>query len=136
MKKSSLWIIRIALTVQFVCVLAVPALVAAAESPRGIWLAEWVRPQSTERTIGLLRLRDGKLSFRQQVGEVGWELQLASLKRAVVSNGGRALTIESAAGERYVVAVMEPDLTIGSPKKVLTMIDRAMQASGAALTSR
>ena len=45
MKTTSLWIIRLALTVQFIGVLAVPSLVAAAESPRAMWMAEWLRPQ-------------------------------------------------------------------------------------------
>ena len=45
MKTASLWIIRVALAVQFLGVLAVPALVAAAESLRGRWMAEWLRPQ-------------------------------------------------------------------------------------------
>ena len=35
MKPASIWIIRLALTVQFLGVLAVPAIIAAAESPRG-----------------------------------------------------------------------------------------------------
>ena len=47
MKTTSLWIIRLALTVQFVGVLAVPSLVAAADSPRAMWMAEWLRPQAS-----------------------------------------------------------------------------------------
>ena len=47
MKTGSLWIIRLALTVQFLGVLSVPVLVGVAESPRGTWMAEWLRPHST-----------------------------------------------------------------------------------------
>ena len=95
MKTASLWIIRVALAVQFLGVLAVPAIVAAAESPRGIWIAEWLNPtnepalserrtslgedrlESNGRTIGVLRLRENRLTFVEQVGQVDWELDLA-----------------------------------------------------------
>jgi len=135
MKTSSLWIIRIALTVQFIGVLAVPALVASAESPRATWMAEWVKPQSPERTIGVLKLRDGRLSFDEQVGQASWALELSALKRVVISNGGRALTIESSAGDRFTVAILEPNMTLGSPKRVLATIDRALQIAGASVTT-
>ena len=39
MKPSSLWIIRVALTVQFLGVLAVPAIVLSADSPKGVGTA-------------------------------------------------------------------------------------------------
>jgi hypothetical protein len=53
MKPRTLWIIRAALTVQFLGVLAVPLLVAAAESPRGTEVAEWFRPASPERSAAV-----------------------------------------------------------------------------------
>ena len=51
MRTGSLWIIRLALAVQFLGVLAVPVIVGAAESPGG-----------------------SKLTFVEQVGHVYWPL--------------------------------------------------------------
>ena len=76
MKTTTLWVVRLALTVQFLGVLAVPSLLAASDVPRGMWMAEWQRPQVAERTIGVLGVRDGKLSFVEQIGQVDWELDL------------------------------------------------------------
>ena len=131
MKTSSVWIIRIALMVQFIGVLAVPALVASAESPRATWLAEWVSPQAREsngRTIGILKLRDARLSFDEQAGQ-GWAIDLPELKRVTIS--GRALIIESNSGEKFTVAILDSNMTMGSPKRVLSTIDRALQIAGA-----
>ncbi len=127
MKTGSLWIIRVALTVQFLGVLAVPALVAAAESPRALWMAEWLRPHSIERTIGVLRLRENKLSFVEQVGQVDWQLDLARVKKVATVNGGRALLVVSMTGDEYIVKIMEPDFTPGSPKRALSIIERAIE---------
>ena len=125
MKTSSLWIIRVALTVQLIGVLAVPAAVAAAESPRAIWMAEWLRSRAVERTIGVLQLREGRLSFTEQTGHAEWSIDVASVKR--VSNTGGTMTIEGSGGETYVMAIMDLDLTQGSPKKVVATIDRALR---------
>ena len=127
MKTRSLWIIRIALTVQFLGVLAVPALVAAAESPRGLWMAEWLRPHSVDRSIGVLRLRESKLTFVEQIGQVDWELDLARIKRVATVNGGRGLLIVAQTGDEYIVSIMEPDLTPGSPRRVASTIERAIE---------
>ena len=137
MKPASLWIIRLALTVQFIGVLAVPSLVAASESPRAMWMAEWLNPHSAdlspiarsatgERTIGVLRIRDGKLSFVEQIGQVDWELDLANVKRVAVA--GKALSITSLSGEEFIVTIMDPNLTQGSPKKAMAIIERAVQS--------
>ena len=145
MKTSSFWIIRIALTVQFLGVLAVPALVAAAEAPRATWLAEWVNPSSTDalspeareregRTIGVLRLRDGQLTFSEQVGQVEWALDLSAVKR-VNSVNGRTLSIETLSGRTYLLSILEGKQTIGSPRRAVTTIDRALQINGAAATA-
>lgn len=127
MKTTSLLIIRLALTVQFLGVLAVPSLLAQAESPRGTWMAEWIRPQIAERTMGVLTLRDGKLSFSEQVGQVGWEVELASVKRVAQANDGRALSVQTVGGEEYVTVIMDASMTRTSPKKVLTILERALQ---------
>jgi len=126
MKTGSLWIIRLALTVQFLGVLLVPALVAAAESPRGLWMAEWLRPHSIERTIGVLQLRDSKLTFVEQIGQADWQLDLSSVKRVATINGGRALLIKSVTGDEYIVTIMDANLTPGSPKRAATTIERAI----------
>jgi len=126
MKTASLWIIRVALTVQFAAVLSVPALVAAAESPRGTWMAEWLRPHSIERTIGVLRLRDTRLTFVEQVGQVDWEVDLARVRKIATVNGGRSLLIVSQTGDEYVVTIMESDLTPASAKTASALIGRAI----------
>lgn len=131
MKTASLWIIRLALTVQFLGVLAVPTLLAAAESPRGMWMAEWVRPQAAERTLGVLALRDGKLTFSEQMGQAGWEVSLVSIKRVAQSTDGRALMIETVTGDQYVTAIMDATLVRQSPKKALSVIERALQLQSA-----
>jgi hypothetical protein len=127
MKTASLWIIRVALAVQFLGVLSVPALVAAAESPRGTWMAEWIRPHSIERTIGVLRLRESRLTFVEQVGQVDWQLDLARVKKIATVNGGRSLLIVSQNGDEYVVSIMETNLTPVSAKNAGALIERAMQ---------
>ena len=131
MRTGSLWIIRLALTVQCLGVLSVPALVAAAESPRGLWMAEWLRPHSIERTIGVLELRNSKLTFVEQIGQADWQLDLSSVKRIATVNGGRSLLIVSVTGDEYLMSIMDSDLTPGSPKRVATTLDRALQLHGA-----
>jgi len=126
MKTASLWIIRVALTVQFAGVLAVPAIVAASESPRGAWMAEWLRPHSIERTIGVLRLRETRLTFIEQVGQVDWELDLARVKKIATVNGGRSLLIVSQTGDEYIVSIMEPNLTAASARNAGALIERAI----------
>ena len=129
MKKSSILTIKLALLVQFFALLSVPVLVAAGEAPRAMWMAEWIRPDSgdLERTIGILRVRDAKVSFIEQVGEVDWELDLASVRK-VAAAGGR-VTIASMRGDEFVVVVMEPNLMPMSPKKVATTIERALHVA-------
>ena len=129
MKPRSLWIIRIALTVQFLGVLAVPALVATADSPRGLWMAEWLRPHSIERSIGVLKLRDSKLSFVEQIGQVDWQLDLSRVKRIATVNGGRALLIVSVTGDEYVMSIMDADLTPSSSKRAQATIERAIETT-------
>jgi len=121
----------LALTVQFLGVLSVPALVMAAESPRGLWMAEWLRPHSIERSIGVLQLRDSKLTFVEQIGQIDWQLDLSSVKRVVTINGGHSLLIVSVTGDEYIVSIMDSDLTPDSPKLVATTLDRALQLHGA-----
>ena len=127
MKPSSLWIIRVALTVQLIGVLAVPAAVAAAESPRAIWMAEWLRSRAVERTIGVLKLREGRLSFTEMSGQAEWSIDVASVTR--VSNNLRTMTIESSSGETYVMSMIDSNLTQESPKKIVATIERAMQGT-------
>jgi len=126
MKKTSILAIKLALAVQFFALLSVPVLLASDQSPRALWMAEWVRPDVAERAIGVLRLRDGKVSFVEQVGQVDWELDLASVKRIVAADG--RVTITSLRGEEFVLEVMEANLTPVSPKKVVATIERALNA--------
>ena len=139
MRTTTLWIIRLALMVQFIGVLAVPALLAQAEAPRGMWLAEWRNPPQAAgglsavareregRTIGILELRHGKLAFTEQVGQADWSLDLGDVKSLAIVNDGRSLRVESTKGEAFETTIMEPDLTPQSPKKALSQIERAMR---------
>lgn len=149
MKTTTLWVIRLALTVQFLGVLAVPSLVAASESPRGMWMAEWLNPtqwpalsqsnglpsiarSATEgRTIGVLKIRDGKLSFVEQIGQIDWELDLAGLKKVTPANGGRAISIVSVSGDEFVLTIMDPNMSQSSPKRAIAIIERAVQSLSA-----
>lgn len=131
MKSTSLRILKLALTVLFItCVLLVPSLVAAAESPRGMWMAEWLRPYSIERTVGVLTLRDGKLAFSEQAGQDNWQVALTDIKRVATVNGGRAILVVTMAGERYVAAIMEANLTPRSSKSVLATVENALRQIG------
>ena len=130
MKTSSLWIIRVALTVQFLGVLAVPAIVFAAESPRAMWMAEWLRPHSIERHIGVLKLRDSRLSFSEQ-GQVDWELDLSGVRKVATINGGRAMLIVTMRGDEYIVSIMEADMTRASAKRARATIESALQLHAA-----
>jgi hypothetical protein len=129
MKPTSVWIIRLALTVQFLGVLAVPTIVASAESPRAMWVAEWLRlrPHSIQRTVGVLKLRDGKLTFVEHIGQVNWELDLASIRKVGTVNGGRTLQIVSITGDEYIVSIKEANLSPGSPKGARSTIEKALQ---------
>jgi len=127
MKKSSLWIIRMALSVQFLGVLAVPTIVLAADSPRALWMAEWLRPHSIERSIGVLKLRENKLSFSEQIGQADWELDLSRVKKVATINGGRSLLVVATNGDEYIVTIMDADLTPASAKRATALIDRALQ---------
>jgi hypothetical protein len=133
MKTMSLVIIRLALAVQFLGVLAVPTLLAAAEQPRGTWMAEWLNAEkdpaksATGRAMGVLTLRDNKLEFAEQAGEAGWEVELSNVKKVAQANDGRALLIQTTSGAEYLTAIMDPSLTRLSPKKAVQVIERAVQ---------
>lgn len=153
MKTSSLWIIRVALTVQFLGVLAVPAIVFAGESPRALWMAEWL-PALSERSasrsevgheskgvrmIGILRLSDNTLSFSEQ-GQDHWQLDLSSINRVAVVNGpstslrasGGALLVGSVGGDEYVVSILEANLTPATAKRARATIESAIKLQAAA----
>jgi hypothetical protein len=137
MKNTSLWIIKLALTVQFLGVLAIPALLASNDSPRAMWMAEWLNSsdpaaarspiarQREGRTIGVLKLREGKLTFTEQIGQVDWEIDLASVRR--VASQGRAVAITTVAGQEFSVGIMDSSFAPMSPKKVTSAIERAIQ---------
>lgn len=126
MKNASLLIVRVAVIALFIGGLSASSLLASAESPRGMWMAEWIRPQVAERAIGVLTLRDGKLSFAEQAGGTGWEVELANVRRVGQLNA-RSLVVVTDRGEEYVAAIMDPSLTRISPKKVVIFIERALQ---------
>ena len=125
MKKTSIVSIKLALAVEFVAILSVPVVIASNESPRAVWLAEWVRPDAEGRTFGVFKLRDGGLSFDEQVGQGDWVLDLSSIKRVSSSNG--RVVVTSSRGEEFVVVVMGPNMTAMSPKNAVAAIERAIQ---------
>jgi hypothetical protein len=125
MKKTSIVAIKLALAVEFVAILSVPVVVASNEGPRAVWFAEWVRPDVAERTFGVFRLRDGAVSFDEQVGQGDWMLDLSSVKRVTASNG--RVIVTSTRGEEFAVVVMGPNMTAMSPKNAVAAIERAIQ---------
>ena len=52
---------------------------------------------------------------------------LARVKKVATVNGGRALLVVSMTGDEYIVKIMEPDFTPGSPKRALSIIERAIE---------
>ena len=129
MQRASMWIVRIALAMQFMGILAVVPLQAAEEQPRAMWMAEWIRPDTDDRAIGVLRLRDGKLTFAEQLGKVDWMVELSDIKRVASQNKALATTLAN--GNEYVVSVMEANLTPASPKKAMAALERAIQTVAA-----
>lgn len=117
--------IRAVLLLQFVVGLPTIAL-AEVQPSRGLWAAEWQRPGSDSRALGFLRLRDGVLSFAVQNGPARWELKLADVKTVSVTDG-RSFTVESKAGENYVMVAMEPNLMPTSPKKIVKALEDALK---------
>jgi hypothetical protein len=97
------------------------------ESPRGMWLGEWLRPHSIERSIGVLTVRDNKVSFSEEIGKPDWELELSRVNRVVTINAGCSLLIEAATGTEFIVSIMEADLTPGLAQHASSVIERAMQ---------
>lgn len=94
-------------------------------------MAEWVRPSTAGRTIGVLRVNDDKLTFVEQVGQANWEVDLTAVRRVTTAPGGKALSIVLVTGEEYVVAVMAMDLTPAPQKKALAILERAVQSVAA-----
>jgi hypothetical protein len=135
MKTSTLSVIRMALAALILAIVLAPlsAAAGAARDERATWRAEWVRPQveMSSRSIGVLKLRDGKLSFAEQNGQLDWELDLGIVKRVATANGGRSLIVSAVTGEEFIVSIMQPDMTQGSPKKALSIIERAVHAQAA-----
>lgn len=112
-----------------------PIAAAAQSSTITMWAAEWVREGSEARALGFLRLRDGKLSFSLQDRREGWELELTDVKRVAV-NDGRTLTIQTVAGEEYVLAAMQPNLMPTSPKKLAKALEEALKDATGRRSSR
>ena len=71
-------------------------------------------------------MRDTRLTFVEQVGQVDWELDLARVRKIATVNGGRSLLIVSQTGDEYVVTIMESDLTPASAKTASALIGRAI----------
>ena len=145
MRTGSVWIIRVALAVQFLGAPGVPGIVLASSSPRALWMAEWLPALSAQpasrresmgsRNIGVLALRESTLSFSQQ-GQVDWELELSNVSKVATVNRGRALLIVSARGDEYVVSIIGSDLTRAPAKRARATIEHALQLQAANGRSR
>ena len=129
MKKTSVVAIKLALAVEFVAILSVPVVIASNDAPRAMWLAEWVRPDVDGRTFGIFRLRNGAVSFDEQVGQGDWVVDLTSVKHVAAANG--RVIVTSTRGEEFVVVVMGPNMTAMSPKNAVAAIERAIQVATA-----
>lgn len=133
MKTLTITTFRVLILLQFV---ALAVSVEAAQQPsRSLWAAEWLREGADSRALGFLRLRDGVLSFAVQTGPVGWELKLADVKSVSVTDS-RSFTVESQAGEKYVMVAMEANLTPTSPKKVVKALEDALKDARASRVER
>lgn len=134
MNRERFHVIRLlALSMLFVA-LVLTSGVHADEAPRGTWMAEWLRPNVEGRTMGVLTLRDGILTFAEQGGDGGWRVEVSTVKKVASANDGRALLVQQTNGTEYVVAIMKFDLMPVSPKKVMAVIQTAVQLNSA--TSR
>jgi hypothetical protein len=129
--------LRLLLPLSFVALLALPAPVFAANE-HAAWMAVWDQDGSEFRRslVGLLTLRDGTLTFKADNGLGGWEIQMADVKRIAVSEGygkwSYAIELESLTGEKEYVAIMDGQLLMASPKKVVKVLEEALGEARAA----
>ena len=128
---SPIAVLRLLLPLSFVALLALPA-PAFAAGEHAAWMAVWDHDGSEFRRslVGLLTLQDGKLTFRADNGLGGWEIRLEDVKRVAVSEGygkrSYAIELESLTGEKVYVAIMDGQLLMASPKKVVKVLDEAL----------
>jgi hypothetical protein len=87
--------------------------------------------ESTGRAIGVLRLRDNRLTFTEQVGQAEWQLDVAAIRKVSTINGGRLLVIESVTGDEYTVRIIEANFAEGNPKRAKATLERAIEALAA-----
>lgn len=80
---------------------------------------------------GVLELRDGQLRFTADNGSAAWRIALADLRLIAPSQGygadSNAVVIESLAGERVYVAVVNKHFLFANPKKAVQTVNAAMR---------
>ncbi len=107
------------------------ALAQASELARPLWLATSADEASLAGTgHGRLAIDEGQLAYDSIA--FSWRLPLSEIKRIAASKlVSNALEVESFAGERYFVGILDGRLTMTSPGKAVHMIQRAVKAAPA-----
>ena len=106
---------------------------AAADSPTGTWVVAWDVMGNGFRPAlhGDLILRDGRLRFKAYDGRGGWAIELRALKQIVSSElvvwGAHAIEIESRAGERMYIVLLNRHLATTEPTKLVKTLAKAIQ---------
>lgn len=80
--------------------------------------------------LGTLKLNDGVLRFSASNGTVRWSIALADVKQVSPSAGygedAQAILIESLAGDRLYVAVLDKHMFYASPKAALQVVEATL----------
>lgn len=110
--------------------LATPAHAAGPDDhARGVWLASSGSEPALATSCGRLALRDGRLSFDS--ADVEWQLAVSEIKRIAVSEQSDRLIVIEGADETHYVAILGPQMLVESPRRALTIIQKAMKAPAA-----
>jgi hypothetical protein len=114
-------------------VLAAP-LPAVAQEGAEVWHVAYddLGTEFQRALLGTLELRDGVLRFTADNRSIRWSIDLADVKQISKSETygeeSNAVVIESLAGERLYVAMLDRSFLYGSPKRALKSMDAALRA--------
>lgn len=115
-------------------VLSVAGFAASAEAQKApqVWQVAFDEDGSEFRRslAGRLELSDGQLRFVADNRSVAWRIALADVRLIAASKDygadSKAVVIESLAGERVYIAVIDRHFLFGNPKKAVQTINAAM----------
>lgn len=120
-----------ALKMVFAGVLAVCVPQWAVAQARPIWMATSATEASLAGTgHGRLAVINGELAYDSNV--FSWRIALSEIKRIAASKQvSNALEVESFAGQRYFVGILDSQLTMTSPGKAVRMLQQAVRSAPA-----